>query len=90
MIDYNELKTKINLSDDDQRELDELLEIITGEDKENLLGLRNESPDMASVIVENFHKKNEIFKNKDKSAMDELLKQEKEMIDNLPDEEDKK
>ena len=83
MLDYKDLTKKLDLSTEDQKELDILLEKMPPIDREDLLGLLAENPEMGQMVVDNFRKKKEVFQSGDKDAIDQLVKEEQEAIESF-------
>jgi hypothetical protein len=83
MLDYKDLTKKLDLSAEDQKELDILLEKMPPIDREDLLGLLAENPEMGQMVVDNFRKKKEVFQSGDKDAIDQLVKEEQEAIESF-------
>lgn len=81
---FNQAVDKVGLSKDEKQDLDKLMIAVPGPvERENLMELLLEKPDLIKKLVENFRKKQEIIATQDKDAWKKLLKEEEKELEEL-------
>ena len=81
---FNQAVDKVGLSKDEKQDLDKLIIAVPGPvERENLMELLLEKPDLIKKLVENFRKKQEIIATQDKDAWKKLLKEEEKELEEL-------
>ena len=80
MINYNDLVSRLKLSDNDKKGFEELTERMPETDKQSLFELLDSEPSMIKSILDNFRQKKQAFMSQDKNAPKKIIQQEKQMV----------